>query len=369
MPPPTIGNGTLQRLSELRTSGQRVLSLYLDLDPQRFPTPATRDAQLSSLLSQARREDAEEDAKRIERLLSSERELMRGAHALAVFSSAAAGVLETVKLSKAVEPMAVVDTVPWLEPLAAMVASGDWGVAVVSRSNARLFRGGPKALAEFETIDSEVHGQHAQGGWSQARYQRSIEEDVATHIREVTGHLLRAHRRRPFDHLVIVASKELHPLIEQSLHSDLTQVLTGYVEADLERSSAPEIAHAITPVVEQADRNREAALLWELEEAIGTGGHAVAGLEEVLAMLEQDRVETLLIADGAELVAGRCPKCGRLSADPDGACHVDGTELEEVDAVEHTIGIAAERSSEVVIVRHEPEELLQRGSIAALLRW
>lgn len=369
MPPPTVGNGTLHRLSELRTVGQPVLSLYLDLNPRRFPTTASREAQLSALLSKARREDADEDATRIERLLADDRDLTRGARALAVFSSAGAGVLEAVKLSRPVEPMVVLDTVPWLEPLATMIASGDWGVAVVSRSCARLFRGGPHALAEFETIESDVHRRHSQGGWSQARYERGIEEEVAAHVREAAAHLLRAHRRRKLDHLVIVASSELQPVISESLHSDLTQVLTGFVEGDLEHGSARDIAHAIAPVIEQADRNRESALLWELEESIATGGHAVAGLDEVLRMLEQRRVETLLVAEGAKLVGARCPKCGRLYADPSGDCEVDGSILEEVDAAEHAIDRAAERGAEVVMVSHEPEELGRRGSIAALLRW
>jgi len=369
MPPPTIGNGTLHRLSELSTAGQPVLSLYLDLDPHRFPTTASRESQLSALLSKARRADAEEDAKRIERLLSDDRDLIRGAQALAVFSSAGAGVLETVKLSLPVEPMVVLDTVPWLEPLAAMVASGDWGVAVVSRSGARLFRGGPHALAEFEAIESEVHRRHSQGGWSQARYERGIEEEVAVHVREVAEHLLRAHRRRRFDHLVIVASSELQPVISESLHTDLSQVLAGFVEADLEHASERDIAHAITPVVEQADRNRESSLLWELEESLAVGGHAVAGLDEVSRMLDEERVETLLIADGASLAGGRCPKCGRLFADPNGSCKVDGSDLEEVDAAQHAIDLAAERKAEVFVVSHEPEELARRGSIAALLRW
>lgn len=369
MPPPTIGNGTLHRLSELRTAGQPVLSLYLDLDPERFPTTASREAQLSALLSKARHADADEDAKRIERLLADNRDLVRGAQALAVFSSAGAGLLETVKLTRPVEPMVVLDSVPWLEPLATMVASGDWGVAVVSRSGARLFRGGPHALAEFDTIESDVHGRHSQGGWSQARYERGIEEEVALHVREAAAHLLRAHRRRKFDHLVIVAGSELQPVIADSLHSDLTQVLSGFVEADLEHASARDIAHAIGPVIEQSDRNRESSLLWELDESIATGGHAVAGLDEVLRMLERHRVETLMIVDGAALKAGRCPKCGRLFASREGRCEVDGSTLAEVDAAQHTIDLAAELGAEVVVVRHEPEELARRGSIAALLRW
>ncbi len=300
MPPPTIGNGTLHRLSELRTGGHRVLSLYLDLDPRRFPTPATRDAELSALLGKARRQKADADARRIEALLGENHDLVRGARALAIFSSAGADILEAVKLSRGVEPMVVLDTVPWLEPIASMVASGDWGVAVLSRSSARLLRGGPKALAEFDAVRSDVHRRHSQGGWSQARYQRGIEQEVHVHVSEALEHLLRAHRRRPFDHLVIVASEELQPVIEQGLHSDLERVLTGFVEADLEDASPVEVAAAIAPVVEQADRNREISLLWELEEAISTGGHAVAGLDEVLAMLDRDRVETLLIAAGAQ---------------------------------------------------------------------
>jgi hypothetical protein len=35
-------------------------------------------------------------------------------------------------------PLAVLDTVPWLEPLAAMLTTGDWGVAVLSRRGAPL---------------------------------------------------------------------------------------------------------------------------------------------------------------------------------------------------------------------------------------
>ena len=34
--------------------------------------------------------------------------------------------------------MAVLDTIPWLEPLAGMFVAGDWGVAVLGRRTARL---------------------------------------------------------------------------------------------------------------------------------------------------------------------------------------------------------------------------------------
>ncbi len=57
---------TLERLSRLDARGRPVLSVYLDLDPGRFPTPDTRDTQLGSLLDQARREADDLEVDRIQ---------------------------------------------------------------------------------------------------------------------------------------------------------------------------------------------------------------------------------------------------------------------------------------------------------------
>jgi peptide chain release factor subunit 1 len=363
----TVGVGTLRELSRLATDGHPVLSLYVDLDASSFPTPAARHAELSALLSHAGAHDA--DAERVRELLRTRPELVRGAHGLAIFSSADAGVLEAVALPGHVESMAVVDTVPWLEPLAAMLTSENWGVAVVSRRGARLFRGGPRSLVEFATIDDEVHRRHAQGGWSQANFQRGIEQQVAEHVRHTTDGMLRAHRRRPFDHLVVVASDELWPEVGSSLHADLQARLAGHVAHDLEHATAEEIAQAVAPVVQSAARDRERALVARLEDALGTGGPAAAGLDEVLATLEQERVATLLVAEGASLTAGLCSRCGRLAASGENHCPLDGAPLGAVDAVEHAIEIAAHQGIDVVVVHHELAALREHGSIAALLRW
>ena len=126
-----------------------------------------------------------------------------------------------------------------------MISPGDWGVAVVSRRAARLLRGGTGGLSEFATVAGELHRRHAQGGWSQARFQRGIEEQVAAHVRGVADRLLRAHLRQPFQQLVIVCSDELRPVIERSLSRELTGVLAGMVDADLEHAPVDEIAGAI----------------------------------------------------------------------------------------------------------------------------
>ncbi len=278
---------TLLRLARLTAQGHRVLSIYLDLDPTHFPTPRSLDAQLGSLLAEARKEGFECDAGRIKAWLGSHPSAMRGGRGLAVFSAADADVFEAVRLPTPVEPFVVVDVVPWLEPMAAILAPGERGVAVVSRRYATLFRGGPDGLSQFATIDDEVHGRHAQGGWSQARYQRGIEKQVAFRVRGVTDRLLRAHLRRPFEHLVVICSDELHPVLTCHLNGSLNEVLAEIIHADLEHASVEEIVRAIAPVVQRTAGEHERELLTAVERALATGGPAAAGLDEVSEMLKQ----------------------------------------------------------------------------------
>jgi len=364
----TIGTETLERISRLDTRGHRVLSLYVDLDPGRFPTPATRDAQLGSLLDEARREAGEFEAERLRAWLDANPTVRRGARGLALFACAQAGVFEAVRLHSPVEPLVVVDTVPWLEPLAALISPGDWGVAIVGRRSARLFRGGPGGLNEFATLEDDLHRRHAQGGWAQARFQRGIEEQVAAHVRGVIDRLLRAHLPRPFAHLVIVCSSELRPVVRHSLHGGLAELPVIMVDADLAGAATAEIAAVVAPLIERVERDGERELIARVEEALATGA-AAAGLDDVLAMLEQQRVATLVIGDRLQLRAWCCPTCLRLSAGAAGACPLDGAGLSEVDAVEHAIEAATAQAARVHVARYEESWLRQHGGIAALLRW
>lgn len=349
--------------------GGPVLSMYVDLDPTRFPTPDTLASELGSLLDDARRRALKPDVRLIADWIEGTPEAHVGVHGLALFASARTGLFEQVRLPSPVEPMVVVDTIPWLEPLAARITPGSWAVAVVDRRSARLFRGGPAGISEFASFTDEVYRRHAQGGWSQARYQRGIEEQVAAHARGVVERLLRAHERQRFGHLVIICSDELRPVIAHAMPGELRSVVTDFVDADLEKASVAEVAAAVTPHVERAERRRELQLIERLDQALGTGGAGAAGLDDVLSALEQGVVAVLLVPEQDGLDGWLCRVCGRLSADGSGRCPLDGSELDRVDAVEHAVRRASAHAAEVVVVRWEQEWLRQHGNIAALLRW
>ena len=364
MAPDAVGTGTLRRLSQLPATACPVLSVYLDLDRSQRRGVAG-DAQLGALLRELRH-PAERDVARVEDLVRANPALLHDAPGLAIFSSAGSGILEAVRLPIAVRPMAVLDTMPWLEPLAELVTQENWGIAIVSPTTVRLFRGGPRGLYEFVTVDDRL-GDRPARRVSHHGVAPGTRSGVAAHVRWVADRLLRAHRRRPFTHLAIVAPLDLRALIEASLDEQLNAVQAGVIAADLEEASPVEIARVVAPLIEGVERAQERALLTARDHALEGQGAAVEGCDEVLAALEQRRVEVLLIAHGSGLIAGRCPLCGRTSTTA-GRCTRDGAPLVPVDAVQHATGLASDQAAEVVIVRHEHSELAARGSIAALLR-
>lgn len=239
MPALALGTGTLRRLSRLDAGGLPLLSLYLDLDGDRFPTPDARDVELAALLAQAG--PAGGGAERVRELLRVRPQLMRDAPGLAVFAAPRGGPLEAVALPQRVEPMIVVDTLPWLEPLTAMTTVEHWGVAIVTRSAARLLRGGPRSLVEFQAFGCGAG------------------QSVAAHARRAAQRLLCAHRRHAFEHLVVAAADDVWPTIAANLHRDLRARLTSQVAAPLEHAATREIAAAVAPAVQAAERVRERA--------------------------------------------------------------------------------------------------------------
>ena len=255
MAPPAVGAGTLRRLGEMSSGGLSVLSIYLDLDSARSPTPTTREAGLEALLAGAGHAAGGAEANRMREMLRSMPELEHGARGLAMFSSAEGSVFEAVPLPCGIEPMAVADTLPWLEPLAALFTPGDWGVAVLGRRVTRLFRGGSRMLVEFAAVHDDPHGGDTRASRPELRRRRPIDHRMAEQARRVAGLLLRAHRRRTFDRLAVAGPSEQCPLLEDALASDLLGRLAGFIGLDLQDASPQEIVRAVAPVVAQAERD------------------------------------------------------------------------------------------------------------------
>jgi peptide subunit release factor 1 (eRF1) len=378
-----LNSDLLRRLADLRPDGARVLSLFLNLDPSEFATPPARATEAHSLIDQAERlarEEAEglsHDAKLalredIGRARSYfDRLSADGAHGLALFACGPADLFEAIKLPRPIETRAVVDDSPFVEPLAELAMRGSWCVLLVNRKVARMLRGSPDQLTELPTIEDEVHGRHDQGGWSQARYQRGVDQEVRWHLQHAAEVAFRRFKRSPFDCILLGGPEETVGEFEDILHPYLRERIAGRFRIDVENTTPDQIREAAAPVIAEIDERREREALDRLEEGVETGGRGVAGLDETVAALNERRVEILLLNDRFDAAGVFCRQCGWVGTNVTlTECPADGAPLEERDNIaENAIELAIVQSASVLRVRHHGERLESRGSIGAVLRF
>jgi peptide chain release factor subunit 1 len=290
-----------------------------------------------------------------------------GAQALAIFAAESAELFEVLKLPRPLPSRVAIRRSPLVAPLAGLARRERWCVALVNRRDARIFRGSPDGLREIEQIHDLVFGQHDQGGWSQARYQRGIEKEKDDHLKHTVEALMKHFKRRPFERLIVGGPREVVADFESKLHGYLAERLAGRIDVDVEHSTPEQVLEAVQPRFEELEEAREGEAL----ERLGEAGRAAIGLEDVLRALNERRVDTLVADERYSAEGTCCPSCGWLGPAGERSCPVDETELETLDDLtEAAVELTIQQSADILAVRRRRDELAERaGGIAALLRF
>lgn len=376
---------TARRILE-RTGEHPVLSLYFDLDPAEFATPPARASQLSSLVDEAKaeidhadqalshddRKTLVQDLERVRSFLESDDAPVSGARALAVFCSGQDQLFETVRLYEPSPPRVVIAPQPFLEPLVAASGESGWCVCLVNRSTARILAGNAPRLWERGEIEDDVHGRHTQGGWSQARYERSVDVEAERHLQHVAEELRLRWEREPFHTLVLGGPEETVAELRGKLHGDLHPTLADErLSLDVQNASEDEVRRALVPLLEHRRRESETRALEQIRAAQGGGAAtAVIGVEAVSLALSERRVEKLLLSPDFHHPGGRCPSCGMLVVGEVDTCPADGTPVQHLDDLrEAVIESAVMQDAQVIVFEEAPPETHLRQGIGAVLRF
>jgi peptide chain release factor subunit 1 len=377
----TITWDQLRELAGFRAEQGCAVSLYLNLDPSDVPTAGDAQTRMRSLLGEAERVLAERksslghaarealkaDLERIGRWFDDDfdRDGVRG---VAVFASSLANFWQTISVPDPVEDEAKIGSELYLAPLARLVGRGDGAlVAFVGRERGQVFRLRGGQLVEVADHTEAAPGQHDQGGWSQARFERHIENIVGQHLRRV-AETLDAHVRKMRGlRVLLVGGENIRSELEALLSNEVKSCLVGWATAEA-HADATQLLETVRPLLAEWWAGREQELLERWREEAGKHGRAAAGWEQTLEAASDGRVDVLLVHDGARQGAHQCPACGRAQV-ADGSCPLDGTTLERRDdgldlAVHQTLS----HGGTIQVIR-EGRDLEPVGGVGALLRY
>lgn len=367
-----VSTASSETLHRIAGRDGNVLSMYVNFAPAYRQTAREQQRQLSALVGAAGRDHPLAEIEGVRGLLEQARAALASdggpARRLAIFRWDD-GVTEFVRLARPVVPSGTYGPVPSVAPLVgARVAH--WCVALISRRTTRIFLNAGGRLEEVSSTREEVRRKHSHGGWAalaQSRFRRATAQDERRHLEGAASELHTLLQTEGFDNLLTAGPDELASRLEAELSPEVRASLRGHVALDVERTSAAQLDDLVRSEIEAFRSGAQRAALESLEAARGASLEA-AGADEVLAALAAGRVQTLFVARGLTLEAGRCPACGAISATAQ-ECGLDGSALEPCDVADVALLAAAREGADVVVIEGGPDAIQQRGGLAAILRY
>lgn len=297
----------IRALVDRSNDGLPVTSVYLNTDGSEFPRAADYEARLDGLLRDVRRAAEPRPERERDAILGDADAISRwvrgdftrgDVRGIGVFSSAGQ-ILDTVQSAIRVRSTVRVNERPYVVPLEVLVGRAyHVALVVIERDQARIFRYRLGRFEQYTGLVSDVHRQHSQGGWSQARFERSVDEEVHQHMKEAADILLRAHEADPFDAVVVAGPRQgavefaelLHPYLKALVHGDPISVDVN--------AGAAALRARMQEVEQQLVSARRSDLLQRLAAARGSAENGAWGLRAVVDAVNRKAVEVLFVVEG-----------------------------------------------------------------------
>lgn len=366
----------VERLAAYEPQDVPVVSLYLNLSADQhgrdnydsFVRKAFSEHLKAHKESSAGRASLERDRERITAHLADE--INRSANGLALFSSSAGELFEAIQMDVPVEQhWFLVGSVPHLYPLVKLIDQYPRYASVLLDTNrARIFVFALGAVERREQVTSDRTRRSQVGGWSQARYQRRVDNMHVQHVKEVVEALDRVVREDGIQHVIVAGDDVVVPLLREELPKHLEEKLVDVLSLDTD-AGEDKIIEATLAVLRQKDADTDAERVQELISAWQSGGLGVVGPTATLRALQLGQVEDLLITGAAEeLRAARLPDDaapGEISAETSAPTSPDDSQLRLADEL---VTRAQQTGARVQFIE-EPELLKEFGGVGATLRF
>jgi peptide chain release factor subunit 1 len=375
----------LDRLARFEPVPYPVISLYLNTQPNdrgrdQFQTFVKQEFKARSQTYDAgspERDSLDKDLERITTYL--ENDLQPSANGVAIFACSAGEMFEAVQMTAPIDQhWLYIGDMPHLYPLARVESKFPRFAAVVADTNsARIMVFATGELVSQQQLQGEKTRRSSQGGWSQARYQRHIENFHLQHAKDIVESLERIVLQEGINEILLAGEETILPLLREQMPKHLLDKVVDEIRLDA-RASADEVLDATR---EAMDRLNERSDQEKVEAAVSGyrgGGLGVVGPEKTLQALVNGQVDELLLTANLDAIR-KVSKKAAMAVGPDSTLLEPAVETEAA-------GEAAQADPEVVRLADEfvtratqtgarvtfiedPALLQAYGGVGALLRF
>jgi peptide chain release factor subunit 1 len=294
------------------------------------------------------------------------------ANALAVFAADGDdGLFEAVQLDAPIDShWLFIGAVPHLYPLARLIDQYPRYAAVLLDTNhARILVFAAGTVDARAEVSGEKTKRHSMGGWSQARYQRHVDNIRQQHVNEVAEALDRIVRAEQIQHVIVAGNEVVVPMFQKALPDPLAEKVVDVMRLDRAAGEADLIDEALA-ALRHKDAGSDAERVADVLNAWRSSGLGVAGAAATLRALQLGQVDEVLITaapDGLK-PPQRLPEDAAPVPIAAETTATAGADTHQLRLANELVTRAAHTNARVRIIE-DPALLAEHGGVAAALRF
>ena len=299
-----IPNNLLDRLVAFEPTPFPVISLYLNTQADQngrdnFDAFVRREFKARAknwTMNTPERKCFDHDTERINEYLRDE--LRASSNGTVIFACSAEGdFFEAAQFDAPIEENQLYTSYqPHVYSLARFIDHYPPYIALVADTNtARLYVFGAGEELEQRSVISPKVNRTMIGGWSQARYQRHIDNYHLHHAKDVVEELDRVARQENIERIVLAGDEVIIPLLREHLPQRLDEMVIDVLRLEI---TAPEheVMKASFEAVRAHNARKDAEKVEKLLDKYLGSGFAVTGARDTLIALTLGQVEEMLVS-------------------------------------------------------------------------
>lgn len=348
----------IRELSKMYDADSRdtYITLYLNKD-KNVKFLEKRERACKSLLSGEEQKNFTNTMEEIKEFLNK-----NAGDTLAIFASRIHNFFKTVSLPTKVNNSLIVDSSPYIRPLARIQDEWESFTLILLNSHyAKIFSVSLGSVDREKNLSSNIMNKHRKGGMSQARFQRLRKGAIHAFFSEVEGALEKIADKQ----IVLAGPGQAKLQFQDMLSKHLAERIVEIIDIDIDDEQ--QLLKESVRLISKREEQKSHDAVQQLKSEILKDGLAAYGLDDTLQAVKNGQVELLIVEKDYKLKGCLCEHCQIVRAGHVKNCPMCGRPTSEVDVIEEIIEFAERTDADIEFT--DDEEISNLGHIGAILRF
>jgi peptide chain release factor subunit 1 len=283
-------------------------------------------------------------------------------NSMAIFASNKNNYNEYIKLTVDIQNSLIVDSSPYIRPLARILDEWEsFTLLLINSNSAKIFSISVGKIDNIKQMKTDIINKHKKGGWSQARFNRIRKGAIKNFLSEVAEALSKISD----DNIIISGPGTTKNRFIEMLSKTIRDKVVDVIDINIEDEQ--KLLRESFQLISDREQKQSSEAVLKLKQEILKDGLAVYGLVETLDAVKNGQVDLLIVEKDYKKRGWICENCQIVNEGNNKICPYCDNKTSEVDIIEEILEFAERTNSDIEFT--DDEEIANLGHVGAILRF